>query len=54
MLFHIRTFNEALSIFRLDYFLVSNSMMDKVVDNIIRDQVYGSDHCPCTLVMKLK
>jgi len=39
---------------RLDYFLVSNSMMDKVVDNIIRDQVYGSDHCPCTLVLKLK
>ena len=40
--------------FRLDYFLVSETLMDSVVDNVIRDQVYGSDHCPCTLLMKLK
>lgn len=39
---------------RLDYFLVSQSLMDKVVDNVIRSEVYGSDHCPCTLIMKLK
>jgi len=38
---------------RLDYFLVSESMMDKVVDNVIRDQVYGSDHCPSTLFLNV-
>jgi len=39
---------------RLDYFLVSQKMMDKVVDNVIRDQVFGSDHCPSTLFLNLK
>jgi len=38
---------------RLDYFLVSQSMMDKVVDNTIRDQVFGSDHCPSTLFLNV-
>lgn len=31
---------------RLDYILVSRRIIDKVVDNSIRDKVYGSDHCP--------
>lgn len=34
---------------RLDYFLVSERIITKVVDNVIRNQVLGSDHCPITL-----
>lgn len=31
---------------RLDYILVSHRILDKVVDNRIRNAVLGSDHCP--------
>lgn len=31
---------------RIDYFLVSNVIFDKVEDSKILDQVMGSDHCP--------
>jgi exodeoxyribonuclease-3 len=34
---------------RLDYFLISESLMENVVDVVIHDQVMGSDHCPVTL-----
>lgn len=34
---------------RLDYFLVSERITNKIVDNVIRNQVLGSDHCPITL-----
>lgn len=36
---------------RLDYFLVSESLMARVKDVIIHEQVLGSDHCPVTLVL---
>uniref|UniRef100_A0A1B0BT95 DNA-(apurinic or apyrimidinic site) endonuclease n=1 Tax=Glossina palpalis gambiensis TaxID=67801 RepID=A0A1B0BT95_9MUSC len=38
---------------RLDYFLVSQRFLKKVVDNCIRSQCMGSDHCPITLFLKL-
>ncbi|XP_004516362.1 DNA-(apurinic or apyrimidinic site) endonuclease, chloroplastic isoform X2 [Cicer arietinum] len=38
---------------RLDYFLVSESIVDKVHDSYILPDVVGSDHCPIGLVMKL-
>ncbi|XP_012233048.1 exodeoxyribonuclease isoform X3 [Linepithema humile] len=38
---------------RLDYFLVSERIKGKVCDNIIRKQVYGSDHCPVILYINL-
>ncbi|XP_059462906.1 DNA-(apurinic or apyrimidinic site) endonuclease, chloroplastic isoform X2 [Corylus avellana] len=38
---------------RLDYFLVSESMADKVYDSYILADVGGSDHCPIGLVLKL-
>lgn len=31
---------------RLDYILVSQRIMDKMVDHKIRSKVLGSDHCP--------
>ncbi len=37
---------------RLDYFLVSESMMEYVNDVVVHDQVMGSDHCPVTLDLK--
>jgi exodeoxyribonuclease-3 len=36
---------------RLDYFLVSNTLMPRVKDVIIHDDVLGSDHCPVTLII---
>ncbi|XP_023289544.1 DNA-(apurinic or apyrimidinic site) lyase [Orussus abietinus] len=34
---------------RLDYFLVSERIKNKICDNVMRDKVYGSDHCPIVL-----
>ena len=38
---------------RLDYFLVSNSLLEKVKDVKILSQYYGSDHCPIELEIKV-
>ena len=37
---------------RIDYFLVSESLRDRIVSTEIHDQVPGSDHCPVELVLK--
>jgi exodeoxyribonuclease-3 len=36
---------------RLDYFLLTSNMITNVIDVIIHDDVYGSDHCPVTLIL---
>jgi exodeoxyribonuclease-3 len=36
---------------RLDYFLISESLVDDVEDVIIHDEVLGSDHCPVSLLI---
>jgi exodeoxyribonuclease III len=36
---------------RLDYFLVTKSLMPKVQDVVIHDEVPGSDHCPVSLYL---
>jgi exodeoxyribonuclease-3 len=36
---------------RLDYFLISEALVDQVEDVIIHDQVMGSDHCPVSLLI---
>lgn len=38
---------------RIDYFLVSDRIMNLVEDSAILDQVTGSDHCPVRLDIKL-
>lgn len=38
---------------RIDYFLVSDSIKDKVEDSKIRNDVFGSDHCPVELTINL-
>jgi exodeoxyribonuclease-3 len=37
---------------RIDYFLVSQSLMDRVADAFILGDVHGSDHCPVGIVVK--
>ena len=34
---------------RIDYFLVSNDIKDKVIDSKIHNDILGSDHCPVEL-----
>ena len=35
---------------RIDYFLISERLVDKVVDAAIASEIFGSDHCPITLI----
>ena len=37
---------------RIDYWLVSDRMMDRVADSRILTDVMGSDHCPVELILK--
>jgi exodeoxyribonuclease-3 len=37
---------------RLDYYLVTKSLMARIKDVVIQDQVLGSDHCPVDLIME--
>ena len=37
---------------RIDYFLVSEKIKDKIVDASIHSDVMGSDHCPIELEIK--
>lgn len=38
---------------RIDYFVVSDRLKDKVKDSIIHTEIYGSDHCPIELDIDL-
>ena len=38
---------------RIDYFLVSDEVADRVVDASIHNEVFGSDHCPVELRIRL-
>ena len=38
---------------RIDYFLVSDAIADRVTSASILDEVYGSDHCPVELTIEL-
>ena len=37
---------------RLDYFLISAKLERRVIDIIIHTDIYGSDHCPVTLILE--
>ena len=37
---------------RIDYFVVSERLRDRLVSASIHDQIMGSDHCPVELVLK--
>ena len=36
---------------RIDYFVVSERIFDKVKDSLIYDEIEGSDHCPVGLIL---
>lgn len=36
---------------RIDYFLVSKALLPRVSDSLIRNDIFGSDHCPVELVL---
>lgn len=38
---------------RIDYFVVSTRLIDKVIDSQILNDIYGSDHCPVKLDITL-
>ena len=38
---------------RIDYWLVSNRWQDKIEDSLIYTDVFGSDHCPVGLKLKI-
>ncbi|MDH5507911.1 MAG: exodeoxyribonuclease III, partial [Anaerolineae bacterium] len=37
---------------RLDYFMVSEALMPRVKDVTINGDIFGSDHCPVTMVIE--
>ena len=37
---------------RIDYFLVSESLSDRIVSTDIHNEIFGSDHCPVELVLR--
>lgn len=38
---------------RIDYFVVSERIYNKVIDTEIHENIMGSDHCPISLVIQL-
>ena len=37
---------------RIDYFLVSENLKDRIVSADIHNEIFGSDHCPVELILK--
>ena len=48
-MFHAREKNAG---WRIDYFLVSSQLKDRLEDAVIYKDVFGSDHCPVALILK--
>ena len=42
-MFHAREKNVG---WRIDYFIISDRIKDKLKDSIIHPEIMGSDHCP--------
>ena len=38
---------------RIDYFIVSDRLRDKIEDAVICTDIYGSDHCPVSLELNI-
>ena len=49
-MFHAREKNAG---WRIDYFIVSDRIKDKIIDSKIHQNVFGSDHCPIELDIEL-
>ena len=40
------------AVWRIDYFVVSNRLADRISDSLIYTDIMGSDHCPVGLILK--
>lgn len=49
-MFHAREKNAG---WRIDYFIVSNKLKERILDSKIHSEILGSDHCPIELDLKL-
>lgn len=49
-MFHAREKNAG---WRIDYFIVSENLKDKIEDAKVLDDIYGSDHCPVELDLNI-
>ena len=49
-MFHAREKNAG---WRIDYFIVSGDLKDKILDSKIHSEILGSDHCPVELDIKM-
>ncbi len=38
---------------RIDYFVVSDSLRERIVSTEIHNEIFGSDHCPVELCIDL-
>ena len=38
---------------RIDYFIISDRLKNKIIDSKIHDKVFGSDHCPVELDIEI-
>jgi exodeoxyribonuclease-3 len=47
--FHAREKNAG---WRIDYFVVSNRLQERIADVKIHTGIFGSDHCPVELILK--
>ena len=48
-LYHARENNAG---WRIDYFLASEALKDRIADSVIHPEVMGSDHCPVELILR--
>ena len=49
-MFHAREKNAG---WRIDYFIVSNDLKEKILDSKIHSEIFGSDHCPVELDIEI-
>ena len=50
VMFHARENNAG---WRIDYFITSASIKEKIQDSKVHTEVFGSDHCPVELDIEL-
>ena len=50
---YMRKARETNAGWRIDYFIVSDSIKEKIRDATIHGEIYGSDHCPVGLDIDL-
>lgn len=49
---YLRKARETNAGWRIDYFVVSDRLMERVEDATIHNEIFGSDHCPVGLLLK--